>query len=537
MLGSAFGQVCRKAGRLRGLAGWDVWHLPAPLLGYILAVHAAAVACFTGAAVSTHWRPGNLLVFAILAGCGAVTVEATRHVRIPRGGVFHDMKAVWYIAAVALLPPVYAFALPGVLTPVRMWRMGNGVPYRRLFTGSACGLAYGCAGLAFHSLPATVAGARPGTGTHVITWLAALACCGALGLAVNNVFIYAAIKLSDRRTRLREMAFDKEATLTDLAQVHLAVLITLPVALSPYLLVAAIPLATVLRRFLMHSQLVSETRIDSKTGLLNAATWQREAEVEIARAVRTRNPLAIAIADLDHFKRINDTRGHLAGDAVLATVSATMSALLREYDLIGRFGGEEFAICLPHTSATEARQAAERVRERISRVAVEIPGTAPVRVTISVGIAVLERSRRDLTELMAAADAALYRAKEQGRNQVCLSSESTMAQPMAVPSHGSACSAAGGPGAPVPEEPGGGCAGNGGPEPASAMLPAGTVPAEPRPGPGTGREDGRITTSRSGEKMCSLPAGTAGRCRTPRPDGRAYARRSRARDWRAYTRG
>ena len=109
----------------------------------------------------------------------------------------------------------------------------------------------------------------------------------------------------------------------------------------------ALPLVIPLQRSLRHAQLVAEARIDAKTGLLNDRTWRRQAEGEVARAVRTRAPVAVGILDIDHFKRVNDTYGHPAGDAVLAAVAAAMRATLRGYDVIGRTGGEEFAFILP----------------------------------------------------------------------------------------------------------------------------------------------------------------------------------------------
>ena len=135
----------------------------------------------------------------------------------------------------------------------------------------------------------------------------------------------------------------------------------------------ALPLVALLHRSFRHAQLVDASRIDAKTGLLNAGTWLREARLETARAARTRTPLAVAIADIDHFKNVNDTFGHLAGDAVLAALASALNALLREADLTGRFGGEEFCILLPGTDAAEARQITERLREKISRIATPVP--------------------------------------------------------------------------------------------------------------------------------------------------------------------
>ena len=128
----------------------------------------------------------------------------------------------------------------------------------------------------------------------------------------------------------------------------------------------------------------------------------------------------MAIADIDHFKHVNDTFGHLAGDAVLAAVASALNALLRDGDLTGRFGGEEFCILLPGTDAAEARQITERLREKISTIVTPVAGGAGSQVTISIGVAALGSSRRDLDELLAAADHALYQAKEAGRNQVCV---------------------------------------------------------------------------------------------------------------------
>jgi diguanylate cyclase (GGDEF)-like protein len=145
--------------------------------------------------------------------------------------------------------------------------------------------------------------------------------------------------------------------------------------------------------------------------------------LEITRAFRARTPLAVAIADLDHFKAINDTHGHLAGDRVLRAVADLVKAQMRAYDVAGRFGGEEFAVLLPHTRASQARQIAERIREQISQLAIPLDGpasAAPLRITTSVGVAVTDQTNRSLDELLAAADHALYQAKGSGRNRVVL---------------------------------------------------------------------------------------------------------------------
>jgi diguanylate cyclase (GGDEF)-like protein len=183
-----------------------------------------------------------------------------------------------------------------------------------------------------------------------------------------------------------------------------------------------------LQRSFRHTQLLNEARADAKTGLLNASTWEREATAEVARAVRTGAPLAVALLDVDRFKQINDTHGHLLGDEVLRQIAGTMTGVLRDYDLAGRFGGEEFVMLLPQTRAVDAFRIAERVRARISRLPIYAEGTAGserVPVTVSIGVAALDAgSRHELTQLIAAADAALYRAKASGRDQVQMISTS-----------------------------------------------------------------------------------------------------------------
>jgi diguanylate cyclase (GGDEF)-like protein len=274
----------------------------------------------------------------------------------------------------------------------------------------------------------------------VLAWALAAAACGVLKSAVNKVLVMTAVKGADPAAGVRAQLFTREPLFHDAAEISVGIMVARVAADSPFLALAALPLVALLHRSFRHAQLVDASRIDAKTGLLNAGTWLREARLETARAARTRTPLAVAIADIDHFKNVNDTFGHLTGDAVLAAIARALSALLREGDLTGRFGGEEFAILLPGTDAAEAHQITERVREKISRIATPVGdgpcggditgggsaggqrtgGNDPLRVTISIGVAALGSSRLDLEELLAAADHALYQAKETGRNRVCL---------------------------------------------------------------------------------------------------------------------
>jgi diguanylate cyclase (GGDEF)-like protein len=142
----------------------------------------------------------------------------------------------------------------------------------------------------------------------------------------------------------------------------------------------------------------------------------------LIEAAQTAQPLAVILLDLDNFKRINDTHGHLAGDLVLRAIADRLKGQLRDDDLIGRFGGDEFAVLLPGTGGGEASRIAERLRASIVDEPIVIGDGRRDGVrtdaTISIGVAEIATGC-DLTDLIAGADAALYRAKNAGRNRVC----------------------------------------------------------------------------------------------------------------------
>ena len=229
------------------------------------------------------------------------------------------------------------------------------------------------------------------------------------------------MKLTDPTETVAALELNREALQGDFAEFDLGVLMTVVVAVNVALAVFAVPTVLLVRRFMMHAQLLAQSRIDTKTGLLNASTWEQEAAVEITRAVRTGTPLALALVDIDHFKVVNDTYGHLVGDKALRAVTDALRSQLRVYDLAGRFGGEEFVVLLPQAREMDAINVAERLRAHIAAMSIpvgnDIESGPSIKLTISVGVAALDGVSRELTEMLAAADAALYYAKETGRNR------------------------------------------------------------------------------------------------------------------------
>jgi len=413
--------ITRRALARVSVRKWAWWQLPWPLRLYVGAAPLAMVVLIGYAIPRTTWYASDLWKFLLLLGCALVSVVATPRNAYLKSGMVRDFITAWVLPVAILLPPVYAMMMPIPLYLLTQWRSPYGFVYRRVFSAAAISLAYGGASVLFRAFPDSFAGPSIGTGVHALTWTLAVAVCEIVGGRGHHFLIVGAIKLSDPSTSLAALELNREALQGDFAEFDLGILITVVVAVNVVLAIFAVPTVLLARRFMMHAQLVVQSRIDSKTGLLNAATWESEAMIELARAVRTRTPLSIALVDIDHFKAVNDRYGHLVGDKALRAVTDALRGQLRAYDLAGRFGGEEFVILLPHTHQANALTIAERLRGRIADMSIPIDDdddSGPsVRLTVSIGVTVLDNDSRELTDLLADADTALYYAKENGRNK------------------------------------------------------------------------------------------------------------------------
>lgn len=409
---------------LRSIRQWQVWTVPRVLRGYVLGVIVVAV-CATGiVALRTHARGSDLLLGLALLACGVIAIESTRNVKLAHGEVVRDLLSVWLLAIAIALPPLFAFLAPIPLTSYKLLRLRGVVVYRSVFSAATNCLAYGSASVLFHAIPATEAGALPKSGGHALTWTACVAACGLLGWFVNHALLVVAIKLSDPASRVRDLVGSRESITSDLLELSLAVSLTLVVRINPVLMALALPSVVLCKRSIMRAQLVSQARIDAKTGLLNAGTWQREAEAEFFRALRDKAPLALAMVNIDHFSDVNDIAGQLVRDQLIRDIATMLRDQLPGHDLIGRFGSEEFAILLPQTGREEAVRISERLRDHIAGepIAIESGSQAGFvfRLTVSIGVAVLNESRHALNELIGAADSALGQAKSTGWSKVYL---------------------------------------------------------------------------------------------------------------------
>jgi diguanylate cyclase (GGDEF)-like protein len=187
------------------------------------------------------------------------------------------------------------------------------------------------------------------------------------------------------------------------------------------LLGRALILTDVTEQVLLMRRLENLATIDELTGAYNRRHFFNVGKAEIARAWRYGHPLSIIILDLDHFKRVNDTWGHEAGDRVLQEACRIIKSRMRSIDIFGRHGGEEFAVLLPETPPDQAAAVAERLRASLADHQVKVAGDASVSITASIGVAGALRIREEsIDSLIRSADAAMYKAKEAGRNCVRL---------------------------------------------------------------------------------------------------------------------
>ena len=183
--------------------------------------------------------------------------------------------------------------------------------------------------------------------------------------------------------------------------------------------------ATTINRANVYAEILKHATLDALTGFYNRRQLEERTKQEIASARRQKTPLCAIMTDIDFFKKVNDTYGHAVGDLVLKTVSKVMRSQLREYDIAGRYGGEEFVILLPFTKIEEAKMVAERLRKSIENKFIDISKINPdaqekeIHVTISLGVYQLKDGDKE-QDLISNADKALYKAKETGRNKVVI---------------------------------------------------------------------------------------------------------------------
>lgn len=241
----------------------------------------------------------------------------------------------------------------------------------------------------------------------------------ALYVMINHLLTGIAIMLARHVSFRKSGILDLSNLLSDFVLACIGIGITVVWPINPWFIIPLLSPLMVMYRALKVPLLQREAQTDEKTGLANARHFSNTLTAEIQRAKRFNRPLSLIMSDLDLLRNVNNTYGHLAGDAVLAGIGQVIRATIRDYDFAGRLGGEEFAIALPETDIVEAQSIAERIRQTIENTQFEIPtNPSAIRVTMSFGISSFPSDGSTLNALIHQADVAVFQAKLKGRNRV-----------------------------------------------------------------------------------------------------------------------
>ncbi|MGI5129451.1 diguanylate cyclase [Pseudonocardia sp. CA-107938] len=403
--------------------------LPRPALVGVLAVEVLAVVLVLLAGLEPVrlqdvGLAGLLVLLSVVHTELATGIERVRR-RVAAASYF-DLSSVWTFAAAMLLPPLPAALVIAVIYAhlwKRVWQPAKVPLYRHVYTTATVVLA------ALAARTVLVACGGLPAGSDDVGGVLGLAAAVVVYVLVNTLLVALAIALSTRRRQtvaLQRLLGQWDDNVLELATLCMGALAAVALADSPGLAVLALPPILVLHRAVLVRHFETAASTDGKTGLYNAASWQGQARRAVRRSQRNGTAVGVLILDLDHFKAVNDRYGHLAGDDVLASVADVLRACVRDDDVVGRFGGEEFVVLLPGLDTgpegrAELVAVAERLRRRVEQLdlAVETPdGPMTIdAITISVGGAV-SAGQAGVEHLLKAADTALYAAKAGGRNQV-----------------------------------------------------------------------------------------------------------------------
>jgi diguanylate cyclase (GGDEF)-like protein len=347
-----------------------------------------------------------------------ITHQMQRMRRYLGGAVLVGLHSVWAFAGVLILPIGYSAALMwGVfgVAAVRR-RQQKAIAYRLTYTGATVVIATLAAKVVATGMQPRITELPPGAQTA-----AAVVASAAVLFLINTSLVIGVIYLASGAHSLIELLPAKEEVGLEVSTLVLGVMTAEVSVRLAWLTPTVLTLMLLLQRSSLVSQLEVAATTDSKTGLLNAAAWQELSQRELLRAQRDGSPCAVLLMDLDHFKRVNDTVGHLAGDAVLRAIGDALKRELRGYDAVARFGGEEFVVFLDDIATEEACRVAERTLSRIRGLVINGADAGQrITLTASIGMAAYPQHGETIGELMEQADSALYLAKRAGRDRLVL---------------------------------------------------------------------------------------------------------------------
>ena len=377
-----------------------------PAIVYLWAIHLTGILLL----ISHLNRSGAIRLWPVLVLCTMASLALILKVEGITDRSYYTFSLVIYgftLAAFGVTETVFVIAVSHVVE----WLWNRPPWFLQLFNMGMYLIAMEAAGLVYFWI---------NQGNFPDTWRAAPAIL--LGMAVFNGIIHLLaglyLWLMRRESFRKSGVFDFFPLLLDLSLLYFGASLSIVWNYNPFALVLFVIPTYLLYSALRVPALQRKTEIDSKTGLFNHSYFTKQLDSELARSKRFDRPLAVIMADLDLLRNINNTYGHLAGDEVLIGLARAMKQAVRDYDVVCRFGGEEFAILMPETSLSQACQRAELIRRTIEGMEFTVPTSkTPIRATMSFGVAHRENFRQTAEEIVHHADRALYRSKLNGRNR------------------------------------------------------------------------------------------------------------------------
>jgi diguanylate cyclase (GGDEF)-like protein len=402
----------------------EVWSLPRRLLAVVLTVDGVAIVG-TALVMFRHIERVDVIRFAVLAALGVAYVEISHRLTRQRflfneSAPHTNLSSVWTLAGTLVLPLNLA-ALLAIVTHIYLWRrvwshLGASKLYRVVYSCASVTISCLVSGTLLTAVHSQHGQMPPDlrSALHVVLVTAAY-------FVTSFVLIASAVLSMAGRAGIKSALPTRSHLSLEATAVLLGAVTAVLAVHQPWFVAMVAPILLVFERATHTQHFQQAASIDAKTGLLNATAWQILATRSLKATIDAGKTAGVLIIDLDHFKKVNDGFGHLAGDKVLSDVAAALTAELRGYDLIGRFGGEEFVVFLPGVDQAGALEIAERVRRCVHTVEISAPhrdGQTVPKVTASVGMAAHPEHGEELADLLQAADFALYHAKESGRDGV-----------------------------------------------------------------------------------------------------------------------
>jgi diguanylate cyclase (GGDEF)-like protein len=391
---------------------------PAAAVYLVLVVGAAAalaVPFHLRTADDSHW-----LLFTVLTTCA---MAAQLFVVLEPGHQSRCTTSVFFVAG-ALLLPLHLVALMCVLAHIPEWARHRYPWYIQTFNIAN----WVCASSAVYYIARAALDRN-----HLESQFKTLAAAGAIAAVacalVNHALLAQMLRFARGKSYRESGLFTFTSLSTEVVLAAVGVALAAVWSISPPLVPFVLAPLIVVYRSLQLPNLELAARIDSKTELYNARYFSSALEAELDRAKRFGRPVSILLADLDLLREVNNTYGHLAGDAVLRGVADVLREQLRPFDIAARFGGEEFSVALPEATHEDALVIAERIRAAVADTGFRLPGDGgEVRATLSIGVATFPENDT-AGDLIHQADLALYRSKALGRNRVCGAATLEVVQP------------------------------------------------------------------------------------------------------------